>query len=390
MAALADTTSAAPRRDCRMAAHARGVELFIQPVARPEEIAPAIDAAKASGAAALNVLATPLFFVNRQIIYERAAALHLPAIYQFPEMAEEGGLIAYGPRLVQIYRELVARQVVKLLRGVKPADLPVDSRPSSNWSSTSRPRRRSVSTYRRLLAARRRGDRMKRREFITLLGGAAAAWPLAARAQQPGKLPTIGFLGSQTTPPVESQWAAAFVQRLRELGWIEGRTIAIEYRWAEGRTERYRRDRGRVRPAQGRCHRHVGEPHQPSRQSRRHRPSRSSSRWRETQSAAGLVASPGATGRQRHRLVDPADRSRWQAARTLARGCPRSPPVGDHGQCRQSRRPCWRCDEVQTAARTLGLEVIYIGNPTSGGYRACLRGAQGPRGCALCLLATRS
>jgi putative ABC transport system substrate-binding protein len=78
---------------------------------------------------------------------------------------------------------------------------------------------------------------MKRRQFITLLGGAAAAWPLAARAQQTGKLPTIGFLGA-TTPSAMGQWAAAFMQRLRELGWIEGRTIAIEVRWAEGRTER--------------------------------------------------------------------------------------------------------------------------------------------------------
>jgi putative tryptophan/tyrosine transport system substrate-binding protein len=76
-----------------------------------------------------------------------------------------------------------------------------------------------------------------RREFITLLGGAAVAWPLAARAQQAGKLPTIGFLVSGT-PSSHGQWVAAFVQRLRELGWIEGRTIAIEYRWAEGRTER--------------------------------------------------------------------------------------------------------------------------------------------------------
>src|SRR6266516_2299827 len=78
---------------------------------------------------------------------------------------------------------------------------------------------------------------MRRREFITLLGG-AAAWPLAARAQQPAKLPTIGFFGT-STPLAMSQWVAAFVQRLRELGWIEGRTVAFEYRWAEGRSERF-------------------------------------------------------------------------------------------------------------------------------------------------------
>jgi putative tryptophan/tyrosine transport system substrate-binding protein len=78
---------------------------------------------------------------------------------------------------------------------------------------------------------------MKRRQFITLLGGAAAAWPLAARAQQATKLPTVGFLGA-TTPSAQSQWTAAFVQRLRELDWIEGRNIAIAYRWMEGRNER--------------------------------------------------------------------------------------------------------------------------------------------------------
>jgi len=77
---------------------------------------------------------------------------------------------------------------------------------------------------------------MRRREFITLLGG-AATWPLAARAQQVGKLPTIGFLGADAL--AFSPWTAAFVTRLSELGWIEGKTIDIEYRWSQGRSERY-------------------------------------------------------------------------------------------------------------------------------------------------------
>jgi putative tryptophan/tyrosine transport system substrate-binding protein len=78
---------------------------------------------------------------------------------------------------------------------------------------------------------------MRRREFIGLLGGAAVAWPFAARAQQSGKLPTIGFLVADA-PSSYGQWVAAFVQRLRELGWIEGRTVAIEVRWAEGSNDR--------------------------------------------------------------------------------------------------------------------------------------------------------
>jgi putative tryptophan/tyrosine transport system substrate-binding protein len=82
-----------------------------------------------------------------------------------------------------------------------------------------------------------RFNHLKRRDFITVLGGAAVAWPLAARAQQAGKLPTIGFLGT-ATPSAWSEWVAAFVHRMGELGWIEGRTVAIEYRWAQGRPER--------------------------------------------------------------------------------------------------------------------------------------------------------
>jgi putative ABC transport system substrate-binding protein len=79
---------------------------------------------------------------------------------------------------------------------------------------------------------------MRRRNFIALLGSAGVTWPLAAHAQQPEKLPIIGYLGTSTAA-TNSQTIAAFVQRLHELGWTEGRTVAIERRWAEGRTERY-------------------------------------------------------------------------------------------------------------------------------------------------------
>src|SRR5271168_3383787 len=74
---------------------------------------------------------------------------------------------------------------------------------------------------------------MRRREFLGTLAGAAASWPLTAHSQQLGKVPTIGFLGT-ASPSAQSQWTAALARRLSELGWIEGRTVAIEYRWAEG------------------------------------------------------------------------------------------------------------------------------------------------------------
>src|SRR5262245_49701946 len=78
---------------------------------------------------------------------------------------------------------------------------------------------------------------VRRRELIALLGGAAATWPLAVRAQQAEKQPTIGFLGASTS--IERKRVAAFVHRLRELAWVDGRNLAIEYRWAEGSTERF-------------------------------------------------------------------------------------------------------------------------------------------------------
>jgi putative ABC transport system substrate-binding protein len=78
---------------------------------------------------------------------------------------------------------------------------------------------------------------LRRREFIRLIGGATAAWPLAARGQQQ-TMPVIGFLGA-ATPSTQREWTDAFVQRLSKLGWIEGRNVQVEYRWAEGRNERF-------------------------------------------------------------------------------------------------------------------------------------------------------
>jgi len=128
IAALVDSNTTTPSqlRVLEDAARARGVELSIHQVAWREEIGSAIDAANAAGAGAVNVLASSLLFSSRAFIFHRLAALRLPAVYQFPEMAEQGGLIGYGPLLVQLFRDTVSRQLAKLLRGSKPADLPVE------------------------------------------------------------------------------------------------------------------------------------------------------------------------------------------------------------------------------------------------------------------------
>lgn len=121
-----ESTPAGQLQALQDAARSRSVELSIHQAGKREEIAPALDAAKASGATALNVFASALFFNNRQIIFRQVAAFQMPAIYQWPEMAEVDGLLAYGPRIVQIYRDIIARQVVAVLRGAKPAEMPVE------------------------------------------------------------------------------------------------------------------------------------------------------------------------------------------------------------------------------------------------------------------------
>jgi putative tryptophan/tyrosine transport system substrate-binding protein len=127
IAALADTNATANAKldALREAARARDIELSIYRISRGDEIVAAIKMAQASGATALNVLASPLLSANRHITMEHVAALHLPAIYQWPENAEEGGFAAYGPRVTEIALEL-ARQLDKVFRGSKVADIPVE------------------------------------------------------------------------------------------------------------------------------------------------------------------------------------------------------------------------------------------------------------------------
>jgi ABC-type uncharacterized transport system substrate-binding protein len=125
MAVLIDVnyTKFAKLEALQEAARAHNIELSIHRIAKGEEIAAAIDSAQASGA--LNILSSPLFYARRHLIMDRAAAARLPTIYQFPEIAEEGGFAAYGPRLSAL-NEVTARQVVQLFRGSKVADIPVE------------------------------------------------------------------------------------------------------------------------------------------------------------------------------------------------------------------------------------------------------------------------
>ena len=128
VAVLTDGSSSSPQhlQMLEETARARGVEFSILQATRPEEIAIAIEMGKNSGVTALNVLGSAPLYVNRHLVLRSVATLGLPTIFPWPEASEEGGLMAYGPRLVQIYRDIWARQAIKLLRGAKPSELPIE------------------------------------------------------------------------------------------------------------------------------------------------------------------------------------------------------------------------------------------------------------------------
>jgi len=125
IAVLADPNSPHAIPVMREATEARGIELSVYWVGKPDEIGPAIESAENAGAKALNVLASPMLYDNRETIFGDVARARMPAVYQFPDMAAEGGLIAYGPPQDRIFRTL-ARQLVKVLNGSKPADIPAE------------------------------------------------------------------------------------------------------------------------------------------------------------------------------------------------------------------------------------------------------------------------
>ena len=221
---------------------------------------------------------------------------------------------------------------------------------------------------------------VRRREFITLLGGAAAGWPLAGRAQQPAKLPTIGYFGT-TSASAWGPWTTAFGQRLRELGWIEGRTVAIHYRWTEGRAERLAEIAAEFVRLKVDVIVTGGNAAVAAKQASSVVPIVFA--LVDDPVGSGLVASLARPGGNVTGLSMQSDRSRWQATRTIARGCAWSPPGGDHGQRRLSRR-CAGDGRDSSGGRHARPRCRHLRNPASGGHHARLRGAQGPRGSTLC------
>jgi len=128
MAVLVDVAETTPAKLAALqeAARAHNIEFSVHRVARGEDIAEAFDAAQASGATAVNVLWSTKFYINRHLIMDRVAAVRLPTIYDLPETAEEGGFAAYGPRGWQLVRDIMPQQIVKLFRGSKVAEVPVE------------------------------------------------------------------------------------------------------------------------------------------------------------------------------------------------------------------------------------------------------------------------
>ena len=217
----------------QVAAGTLGLELHVLKASTERDINTAFETLIQQRVGGL-VVPSDVFLITHE---EQLAALALrhrvPAISQTRAFAAAGGLMSYAGSALGAYRQAGA-YTGRVLKGEKPADLPVQQTTKVELIVNLKTAK-ALGLDRPASAARprRRGDRVKRREFITLLGGAAAAWPLAARAQQPERVRRIGVLMYLAADDAEGQARlAAFAQALKQLGWSDGRNLRIDTRWA--------------------------------------------------------------------------------------------------------------------------------------------------------------
>ena len=209
-----------------------GLEADTLEIRRVEDITPAFEALKGR-ADALYVVADPLVNTNRARIHTLAMGARLPAIYNARDHVEAGGLMSYGPNFPELYRR-AADFVDRILRGAKPGDIPVEQPTNFDFVINLKTAKALGLDFAADTARpRRRGDRMKRAASSSRCSAARRRrGRSAAQAQQPA-MPVIGYL-SPTSFGVLSERLRGLHQGLKEVGYIVGENVAIEYRWSEG------------------------------------------------------------------------------------------------------------------------------------------------------------
>ena len=180
----------------------------------------------------------PFFITMGEKMGALAVQHPVPAIFEYRRFANAGGLASYGASLIELYR-LAGVYTGRILKGEKPADLPVqESTKVEMIINMKTAKALGITVPISISRPRRRGDRMRRREFIALVGGAAVARPLSARAADPDRIKNIDvILNYAETDPEGQARFSALREQLQKLGWTEGSNIRIESRWAAGRPD---------------------------------------------------------------------------------------------------------------------------------------------------------